>query len=186
MSKFSGKCDLYDHVYMIGNSGDKTELELFNEFKEATNGVLYQHIKVPIDKNNFDNLVESEKATYGDKYDLKYCLGKDNEGNYYYYGKKFRSIKTLAKNFDYYMRKEIHFEKFIDLIKYYPYLISMSSSYKDDDGKRHSTIYITNDSYIDIHENEMLVWSLHSKHKIYDYYRNELINEYIRVVKEYY
>ena len=40
MSILTGKCDLYDHVYMIGSKGttdNMTKKEMFEVFKQRTN-----------------------------------------------------------------------------------------------------------------------------------------------------
>ena len=54
-----------------------------------------------------------------------------------------------------------------DLIPYYPYLISIMSSSKDDNGIRHMTINLSEKSYIDIDEEERLEWRLNRLKKYY-------------------
>jgi hypothetical protein len=57
MSKFSGKCDLYDHVMMEKTYPDPNnknilvsdELECFEIFKKRTGGILCQSRKVKLD-----------------------------------------------------------------------------------------------------------------------------------------
>lgn len=49
MSKFSGKCDLYDHIYVIHGQG-LSEKEAFERFKDATGGIIYKHYTVKADK----------------------------------------------------------------------------------------------------------------------------------------
>ena len=56
MSKFSGKCDLYDHIMMEKTYPDSknpnilisNELECFEIFKKRTGGKLYQHLKIEL------------------------------------------------------------------------------------------------------------------------------------------
>ena len=68
MSRFTGKCDLYDHIMMEKvypmNPSSKyspltsDELECFRIFKERTQGKLYQHFKLKLTPWNIDKEIE--------------------------------------------------------------------------------------------------------------------------------
>lgn len=180
MSKFCGKCDLYDHIYMIGQKEDETELECFERFKKETNGTLYQDIRIEITKNNIDALIEYSEKTED-------IFGITKEGKIYkYFGREYPTFKKLIKDNPYfYKTREIHFETIIDLVKYYPYIITRMSSSKNDDGERSSHIVISSRSFLDMEREERMGFC-ENEPRIYPYYENLLNKEYIRLAKEYY
>jgi len=114
MSKLSGKCDLYDHVYIIGSRGTTNEMtkqEKFNIFKQRTNGILYQTIKTTANKNNIDFLISNNPN-----------LKKLDNGHYLYFTQEYKSLKSLNKAGVYYTRK-IYFDDMLDLLPYLSYTV---------------------------------------------------------------
>lgn len=168
MSKFSGKCDFYDQIFMF--SDHENEIDAFNEFKDKTGGVI--HIQTPlIFRNKKEVLKEIERLNNPDK--LKY--DKDKKV-FVYYGREFKSAAALNKVGYVYLR-DVKFEDPIDLIQYYPYLISMS--------------YCSNDSQYIVLSSESYPMMEYKENKYYTsrslkWYNDELKAEFIRVVKTYY
>lgn len=172
MSKYTGKCDLYDHVFMIGCRGttdDMSELEKFEIFKKRTGGVIYTHFPLELTKFNIDN--EIKLVNNPD------VLSRNEDGTYTYYLTKYKNLKQLNKH-KYYAVKEIHFDDILDLFPYLTHIISMMGS---DENSEH--IYITYQDYNTMREEESRLFG----HE----YRNDFMKKYIkedliRIVKEYY
>ena len=83
MSKFSGKCDFYDHIFM--HADRENEIDAFNEFKDKTGGII--HIQTPlIFRNKKDVLKEIERLNDPGK--LKY---DEDKKVFVYYGHEFKS-----------------------------------------------------------------------------------------------
>lgn len=144
MSKFSGKCDLYDHIYIIHGQG-LSEKEAFERFKDATGGIIYKHYTIKADK--YRNKVPVE------------------------------------------VMKAIRFFDMLDLVKYYPYVIATSSYYKDENGKEHEHVVLSENSYVDTIDDDMYFHDMATNSHSLDHtliYREALKQEYIRLVKEYY
>lgn len=122
MSKLSGKCDLYDHIYDIGCKGttdEMSKMEKFNIFKQRTGGVIYQDIPLEVTKDNIDLLIEKDNL-----------LEKTDDGNYIYINRKYKTIKALNKA-GYYYRRKIYFDTTMDIVEYLPYVIAVLSSGPD-------------------------------------------------------
>lgn len=187
MSVFSGRCDLADHILMMKHrtkdGSDKKEdlekarvlysdeMECFEIFKERTGGVIYQWADLELTKYNIDT--EIEKNNYLEKY-----VDEQGKTRYKYFGKEFKTLKALNK-YGYSFKKEIHFETLLDIIPYYPYIISVHVS---NEGK--DTIVISNESFV---ESEYLD---HKKFgyegAMYNYYKKGLQEHYIDVVLHYF
>jgi len=180
MSKFSGKCDLYDHVMMIGCMGcnkNMTEMEKFEIFKQRTNGKIYQNKELVLTTSNIDDEIKVRNNPE--------ILRKEKingRWKYFYNGKMFSSLKAL-NNYGYYSKVEIIIDSLIDLVPYYPYIIAASCSTSDNE-----YIVISNDSYPKqkLQKPWYKLYCLENKNNLSTYYQDELRKELIRVVKEYY
>ena len=120
MSRWSGKCDLYDTIMMLHHrtkdGSDKKEdldkasvlysdeLECFNEFKEKTGGVIHQHQKIKVTLLN-QELVEKKCKSFKiikhtkeveDKR-FKETKRTDTYYTYEYWGKEYKDLKELNK-----------------------------------------------------------------------------------------
>ena len=143
MSRFSGKCDLFDSM-MIGH---EDELEAFNTFKEKTGGVLYQYRKVKVTESNRDWVAKHADLSWSNHtVEKTEKNGDKNEilaTEYCYYNKPFESLKKLNKN-GVYVKMEIHFNSILDLIPYYPYVPAVWAS---SEGK--TTVVLPEKSFIE-------------------------------------
>lgn len=183
MSRYSGKCDLYDHIYVIGTNGDeRDEKELFDVFKKRTNGVIYQSKKIVVTLSNQDEVAKNTRGglrieevvdVVPDKR-TKDGTREKTSYRYIYYGKEFNNLEDL-NNYGVYIAKEIKFNDILDLIPYYPYTIAVCAS---DEEKE--TIYLSPKSHID--ELEEMLFPSNSA----EYYRRELQEHYIDVVNKYF
>lgn len=168
MSKFSGKCDFYDHIFM--RTDRENEIDAFNEFKDKTGGII--HIQTPlIFKNKTDVLKEIERLNDPGK--LRY---DEDKKLFVYYGREFKSAAALNKVGYNYLR-DIKFEDPIDLIQYYPYLISMSCCSKDTE-----FVVLSSEPYPVSQYKENKCFTDRSL----KWYNDALKAEFIRVVKTYY
>ena len=189
MSRFSGKCDLFDHIcmektYEVPGGYESDELECFNVFKERTGGVIYQVLSFKLTGNNIENECKENKNLSRVKHtkivpDKRVKSGKKEKVfyTYTYYGKEYNSL-TEINNYGYWRYKAIHFETLLDIIPYYPYLISMSAS---SDGKEF--VVISDNSFVETAENESISYGHTST--LAGYYRKELQNHYKDVITNY-
>ena len=179
MSQFSGKADLADFISMMGDD----DLSAFYAFKKATGGVIYQHRNIKeVNVYNQDFVKE-----HCERFDIVKHENKtaDVKGNgfkttvsytYIYWGKEY-TAKELKKRGGVYLEMPIKFEGILDLIKYYPYIVSVSCW---DGEKKKSHIVISNQSYVDEQYEEMLQFG-HLSMK--DYYDRELAEYYHKMAK---
>lgn len=204
MSKFSGKCDLYDHIAGLGGWYDKDgnqvkfgqngvncyysdEFQDFEAFKKATGGVIYQthHInKVTkynqyfIEEHNINFRVIKHHKQIADKR-KKSGFREKISYTYSFFDKEY-TAQELNKQGGVYITTEIHFDEITDIIKYYPYTITMS--YGDKNGK--SIVYISRESFVDReHKESMQYGYLSEMKKVYD---KELADHYKEVICRYY
>lgn len=178
MSKFSGKCDLYDHVFMIGCKGtadEMSELEKFEIFKQRTSGLLHQSRKLYLEKWNVDYEIE-----YRNNPAILRKEKVNGRTKYFYYGKAYSSLKALNK-VGYYTDFLIYFDTILDLVPYYPYIIAICAS--DQEGEY---IEITKHSHVEDELMEPWRKIKYGKDSIHSYYKEQLNKELIRIVKEYY
>lgn len=200
MSKFSGKFDLFNYIAGRGGWFDKDgnkvkfgqenvsvyysdELLDFEAFKKATGGVMYQTVKIKVDEYNQDfikkhckyfdyikivNEVVDKRCKEGKKEIISY--------EYIYYNKKY-TLKEINK-IGVHISVPIHFETILDIIKYYPYIVAVSSS---NFGKQ--TVFISKESYVDTMHREFLECGLESNREFYD---KTLAKHYIKVVNAYF
>lgn len=202
MSRFSGKCDLYDHISGMGGWYDKDgnpvkfgqegvvayysdELQDFREFKRRTGGVIYQQKYVKkIDEHNQDFITSRCKAFKIIKHVDKVTDKRKKDGyredvsyTYEYWGKEYTQKEINKRGV--YITVEIHFDTLLDIIKYYPYIVSACCSDEDK-----MTVYISNKSFVEEEYESHLQYGWDSGMKaIYD---KELAEHYLEVVREYY
>ena len=201
MSKFSGRCDLCDHIMMekhrTQDGSDKKEdlekayvlysdeMECFKIFKERTKGVIYQSIRVPLTSFNIDKEIKyvnnPNKLSKIEHVDIvpdkrkKGGTRKKITYTYIHNGKEYNRLSDIQ----YYGRKEIHFETLLDIIPYYPYIISMSVSSNGEE-----FIVISSESFIEEQYQSFRESGISTEHR--DWYRQELQKHYIDVIKNYY
>ena len=193
MSLFSGKCDLYDDImiqhFRTKSGSDKKEdldkanvyysdeLECFNEFKKKTGGVIYQHQEIKVTEQNQDLV-----AKLNGSFKIIELPLEENQRKhryiYLYFGKEYKNLKEVNKK-GIFITKEIHFNTLLDLIPYYPYLVTMSNS-----SNEKMTVYISQESFVDTQERSFLQTGIEST--MYEYYKKELQKHYIEVVQKYY
>lgn len=179
MSVLSGKNDLFDHISMMGDD----DLSAFYAFKKATGGVIYQHRNIKeVNVCNQDFVKEHCERFDIVKHEKKVANVRGNgfktvtSYTYIYWGKEY-TAKELKKRGGVYFEMPIHFDSILDLIKYYPYIISVSCW---DGEKKKSHIIISNQSYVDEQYDEMLQFG-HLSMK--DYYDKELANYYHKMAQ---
>lgn len=200
MSRFSGKADLFDYMNGLAGWHDKDgnkvnygegngpyygdEYQDFLEFKRITNGVIHQHRKIKVNEYNQDYVKEHCKGfdyTLHTKEikDARTTKGYREESyyTYFYYGKEY-TLKELNKK-GVYITIDIHFDTILDLIPYYPYIVSMSCS---NDGKQ--IVYISNQSFVDGELEEHLENGWYSDY--WQHYKKELQGHYIDIVLKYF
>lgn len=201
MSKYSGKCDLFDHIMMekhrTKDGSDKKEdlekahvlysdeMECFKIFKERTKGVIYQTCLIPLTNRNIDKEIEYvnnpqklSKIKHVEIVPDKRTKGGTKEKityTYIYNGEEYKKLSDIK----YYGRKEIHFETLLDIIPYYPYIISFSMCSSEGEHICISDTSHVEKEYKDFRECGISVGGL-------DYYRKSLQNHYIDVVKNYF
>ena len=200
MSIYSGKCDLCDFVMGTAGWYDKDgnpvkmgegsgayysdEYRDFLEFKKRTGGVLYQHKVLTVTPWNHDEAMKlcpeleviEHKRTVPDK---RQKSGQREEVyyTYKYWGKEY-TLKELNKR-KVYVTIDIHFDTLLDLIPYYPYLVSMACS---NDGKQ--TVYISSQSFVDEEVDDRLEHGWYSD--LWQHYKKRLQEHYQEIVLRYY
>lgn len=201
MSRFSGKCDLFSAISGRGGWFDKNGnpvkfgqegiycyysdiMRDFEAFKKETDGTLHQHVKVKVDEWNRDYVKAHCKGFDFEKHIRtvkdKRCSSGTRDIYYYiykYYGKEYRDLKELNKH-GVYITKDIHFKTILDLIPYFPYLITVEAH---SDGK--SYIVISKESFVEEEFKEHL-WD--SADQAADIYRHELAEFTKEIVLRYF
>lgn len=189
MSMFSGKCDLYDHIMMskmydVPGGYVSDELECFRIFKEKTGGVIYQQYPIKVTELNRDLVKDHcksfdytcEEYTVPDKR-CKSGVRKEKAYKYTYLGneKPLGEINKLGV----YITVEVKFDTLLDIIPYYPYLVSMC--YSD---KEREVVFITRESYTDSSFKSGLASGYLAGMK--PFYDKTLQEHYLDVCKNYY
>lgn len=189
MSFASGKCDLFDTMSGMGGWFDKNgnlvkmgqegvgvyysdSMRDFEAFKKATDGAIYQHIKVKVDEWNQEYVKEHCPGFDFTKHieirEDKRCKEGKKEYYYYtytYYGKEYKNLKELNKH-GVYITKSIYFDTILELIPYFPYIVAVMS-YQD--GKAY--VVISDRSYAETCFREHQ-WE--STEESFHYYRKNL------------
>lgn len=201
MSRYSGKCDLADWIAGQGGWFDKNgnpvkfgdenvhvlysdEMLDFKAFKESTGGVLHQHKKVKVNEWNQDDVakhcpdliihkheevVKDKRVSSGERTKTTYT--------YTYWGKEY-TLKELNKH-GVWVTIDIHFDTLLDLIPYYPYIVS--ASFKDGDKQ---TVFISNQSFVIEERDDHIEYGYFSN--FWEHYQKELQQHYIDIVLEYF
>lgn len=173
MSIFSGKCDLYDHIMMEKQYQKQgcyisDEMECFEIFKQKTNGTIYQHQKIEVskltedfiaEKNVFFKVIESGKR-------------------YSYFNVEYTKNQINKKKV--YIELPIKFETLLDIIPYYPYIITSCACNSESEH-----IIIDKESYVDREYKEMLNRG-RDVINIRTYYKQRLQEHYLEAIKSYY
>lgn len=186
MSRFSGKCDLYDHIMMEYRQTKDTiqdELRCFDAFKAKTHGVIHQHRKVKVTKWNRDFVKEhcnvfdyiDEEYEVSDKR-CKNGVSKRVRSTYTYWGKEY-TLDELNEKEEVYITIDIPFDTILDIIPYYPYIISVAACHEDSE-----YIVLSNESFVDSNYLEKLSYGLPETYP--SWYKGELQKHYIDVCKE--
>lgn len=160
MSKLTGKCDLYDHVYEIGSYGHPVnKKEKFEIFKQRTNGTIYMEVPVVLTKKNVKYFLEHDDR-----------LSLTDKGEYQYLRQIFRTLNKLNK-FGYRYKRPIKFETMLDLVPYLSHVITFMVSNVEKE-----VVYITE---LPWHEQEYLDGLNYGyEHKFSPFYIRQLRNEY--------
>lgn len=201
MSRFSGKCDLRDHISGLGGWYDRDgnpvkfgqegvycyysdEMQDFEEFKKRTGGVIHQHKKVKVSECNQDEVVKHcpylkiipHTQVVVDK---RYKEGKREitTYTYEYWGKEY-TLKELNKH-GVSVVLDIHFDTLLDLIPYYPYIVSFAAC---GDGKE--TVFISNESFVIEERDDRIERGVFSDY--WESYVKELQEHYLEVFEKYY
>ena len=197
MSIYSGKCDLADHIAGLGGWYDRNgnpvkmgqegvgayysdEYRDFLEFKKRTGGVLHQHKVLTVTPWNHDDAVKlcpeleviEHKRIVPDK---RQKSGQREEVyyTYKYWGKEY-TLKELNKH-KVYITIDIHFDTLLDLIPYYPYIVTMSCG---------NTVYISSQSFVDKELDDHLEHGWYSDY--WQHYKKDLQEHYQEIVLRYY
>ena len=197
MSVYSGKCDLFDLIAGKGGWFDKDgnpvkfgdpdvhvyysdEWLDFLAFKKQTGGVLHQHRKMTLTPWNHEDvkklcphfdyqehirIVPDKRAKNGQR-EEKYLT-------YTYYDKEY-TLKELNKK-GIWVTIDIHFDTLLDLIPYYPYIVSTACA---------GTVYISSQSYVDRNLEDQLETGWYSA--FWQHYKKKLQDHYREVVLKYY
>ena len=196
MSIYSGKCDLADHIFMLKHrtkdGSDKKEdlekarvfysdeLECFNIFKEQTGGVIYMWRAIEATKYNLDLIASMNPFFKYFKQDTLTEKGnKKTIYTYEYFGTEYKTLAQLNKR-GVIVQTPIYFNTLLDIIPYYPYIItSLCSS----NGK--TKCVISDRSYVET-EYEAHLQGGYDSIEMANHYRKELQDHYRDVVLRYF
>lgn len=198
MSKFSGKCDLCDHIGGMGGWYDRDgrpvkfgdpdvncyysdEYEDFLAFKKLTNGVIHQHKRIKLNDWNREEVEKlcpqfkaiEHKRTVPDRRS-KSGQREETYYTYVYYDKEYASAKELNKR-GIWITIDIHFKTLLDLIPYYPYLVTFSCG---------SEVCISDRSYVDEEVDDHLDNGWYSD--FWQHYKKQLQDHYREIVLTYF
>lgn len=201
MSIFSGKCDLCDHIAGQGGWYDKEgnpvkmgdgtgayysdEMQDFIAFKKKTGGVIHQHKKVLVTLWNQEEVQKhcpgfyftcNERSIKDNRY--KSGIRTESYYDYYYYGKKY-TLKELNQK-GVYITIDIYFNTLLDLIPYYPHIISTCACNDDKE-----TVYIGDKPY-PLQELDDSCKTGGKKFHSFGYYAQKLNEHYRDVVLRYF
>lgn len=131
MSKFSGKCDLYDHISTLKTYPDPENSnrsisnfdECFKIFKERTNGIIYKYAKVELTKYNVDKFIAIDKL-------LSKKVDEKGKTIYIYWNKEYKTLKALNKK-GYIATMPIYFNSLYDIAEYLPCTIACGGISKE-------------------------------------------------------
>lgn len=195
MSQLSGRCDLLDHIFGMGGLYDARThrpvkfneegvyayvsdlLQDFNEFKKQTGGVIYQHKEIKLEnwmgQKEFDFIKSHCK---GFDYKADETAGR-RKYIFTYYGKEY-TLKDLKKK-GIYVEVSIQFNTLLDLLPYFPYVISISCV---SDGKQY--VVIAGESEVEYERNRSI--KLCSTYSCYSMYVKAMNDLYLEVCRHYF
>lgn len=180
MSRFSGKCDVFDFMMMSCDD----ELKAFETFKKETKGVLHQHRKVTVTEINREWVAKHSHLTWNEETVVKTLKDgrtrKVTNTVYTYWGKDYPSLKKLNKK-GVYVTIDIPFETIFDLIPYYSYVIAACGH-----SEGNSYIVLADESEPDSRFDEYLSRGFVEDPRFPSYYKTELQEHYLEVVKRYF
>lgn len=168
MSEFSGKCDLFDDMIILGGvDGIDDEYTCFQNFKKRVNGVIYQANTVKVTKNNLDDVAKHNS-------NFSYRQTGNNKYIYTFFGQEYTNLKDLNKQHILVFEK-IHIDTIFDIIPYYPYIVIFECG---------STVVIDSMPYFEYEKEQRLKkgWPLGD---FTEYYRKRLQRHYAELVDEY-
>ena len=198
MSSYSGKCDLADHIFGLGGFYDRNgnpvkmgdpnvgayyadEYRDFLAFKKQTGGVIHQHKVIAVTPWNHEEVKKLCPQFEAIPHcrivpDKRQKSGKREEQyyTYKYWGKEYKNEKELNKH-GVYITVDIHFDTLLDLIPYYPYIVSMSSG---------GTVFISGQSFVDEELDDHLEHGWYSD--FWQHYKKDLQDHYRQVVLRYF
>ena len=206
MSRFSSKFDLFDFMSGMGGWFDRDgnlvkdicsgpgvlysdAMRDFEAFKKSTGGVIHQHIKVKVDEWNQDYVKSHcpgfDFIKHTEVREDKRCKEGKKEYYYYtytYYGKEYSNLKELNKH-GVYITKSIYFDNILELIPYFPYIVT-AMSYNE--GKAH--VVVSDRSYTDKcfreHNWEGVEQSFYNYRKELAKFTRDIVLEYFSDYKE--
>lgn len=190
MSRYSGKCDLFDHIsfeksYNKGGYSLSDELECFEIFKKRTGGKIYQHYQVTVSEYNQEKVKQACKHFDYEEIKTEVIDKRTKTGTktivsykYKYYNQEYNSLKELNKH-GVYIEQEITFNTLLDIIPYYPYIVTFSAS--DENGEH---VVIANDSFPMSEFKDGLKHGLWFRFPAWD--NKELQNHYLEVAEKYF
>jgi len=158
----------------------------FIAFKKRTGGVLHQHKAIKVTPWNYEDV---ERLTEG-KFkaiphtkvvpDKRKKSGKREETyyTYLYWGTEYNSLKELNKH-KVYITIDIHFDTLLDIIPYYPYIVSAACC---NDGKE--SVFISSKSFVDEERDRHLEYGNYSDY--WQSYKKDLQEHYKEVVLRYF
>lgn len=153
----------------------------FLAFKKLTGGVIHQHKKIKLTTWNQDEVKklcpEFEAIPHCRIIPDKRQKSGKREETYYtykYYGTEYKNEKELNKH-GIWITVDIHFNNLLDLIPYYPYLVSMSCG---------GTVYISQQSFVDEELEDHLDGGWYSG--FWQHYKKELQDHYREIVLRYF
>ena len=191
MSRVSGKCDFFDHLSfekMVPKEGNPNVLvsdimECFKILKRKTGGVIYQHEHLKVDLYNqkmIEELCDDFKVIEHKEEvkDLRKKSGVRTKTTYTYeyWGRTYNTLKELNKHGGVCVKVPIHFDNLVELLPYFPYLISASACNEDSE-----TIFISKESFVEREFKDHLRYGLDSS-SMRDHYRKELALLYRDVI----
>lgn len=179
MSIYSGECDFADELstvkqHRLSNGAFASdELECFDAFKEQTGGVIYQHVGLKLTRFNVDAEINRPES------ELSFCYKPNGKKCYKYGDKEYPDLSHINRH-GYFSKRIIHFDTLLDLIPYYPYLVTIS--YVAEDGLR--KVIVSEKSVLDFAEADRLVFGLDTN--VGDMYRKRLQRHYADVALRYF
>ena len=199
MSRFSGKCDLYDSMIMSasnehrivnpgGSWGVTSDLDAFEDFKTQTDGVIYQHLKVEVTEFNAEPLTKLNSnfhiIEHTSKVKDKRCKSGEREIKTYTYkigNTEYATLKELNKAGGLWIEVPIKFDNILELVPYFPYVSKVEFGYTDAQGQRKQKIVLSDNSYVDMHSKKLLQ-GLGIVNDTAHYYRHELSEYYKDII----